>query len=80
MMETIEQQADDIPRKSSTQQKSEKQDTQNAADEITEIKETIQRKDFQKMLSLAETDLENVQEANHEALQTLFESVGDKYI
>ena len=60
MMKTIESEANEIPRLS-TQQHNENQDTQNATDEITQVKETIQCKDFQKILSLAETDLENIQ-------------------
>jgi len=51
----------------------------NADEEIAEIKEKLERQDFQKMVAMAEKDLENMQDENYHTLKTLFQGVRNKY-
>jgi mevalonate pyrophosphate decarboxylase len=56
-------------------EKSLKRFKNDAEDEIQQIKETIHFRDFQKMIHVAEMDLEEIQEKNYETLKNLYNSV-----
>ena len=47
--------------------------------EIAEIKQNIDLQNFQKMVSLAEKDLQNIQAENFQALKQMFNGVKGKY-
>ena len=47
--------------------------------EIAEIKKDIQSQDFEKVLRLAEKDLEFIQQKNHDGLLNLFNGLKEKF-
>jgi len=54
-------------------------ESKNADEEIAEIKEKLEKQDFQKMVAMAEKDLEELQGDNYEMLKNLFTNVKEKY-
>ena len=52
---------------------------EDAEQEIAELKQKIKQVEFEKLLCLAEKDLENTQQANYDSLKSVFNEVKGKF-